>query len=214
MAGNFIDWDSINVASQNTAWQPFTGAMAGTKTYRDVAGAEIMPLLQQGIDPTLQKAIDEIVRQGQLSKERTLSDVTTSAQRRGLTSSSIESGDLTQAATQAELGQQGQITGILAQDAASKRDQMIQFLTQAYGMDFQQATSMAANLSQLMMQSQANDTEYNLAMKTIEANKEASEFKWTDLLPSAIGAAGTVLAGPGGGLTASALAKLLAAQKG
>lgn len=190
---DFIDWDAINKASQNPSYEGISKLMTTPRaSYRDVAGKEIMPLLQSGPDQYLQQAIDEIVRQGKLSKERTLSDVTTSAQSRGLTGSSIESGDLAQAATQAELGQQGQITGILAQDATAKRNQMIDFLTQAYGMDFQQANSIADNMAQLMGQELGRQTDYDIAMKTIEANKKSGEFKWTDLLAPAIKAGGLI----------------------
>jgi len=190
---SFIDWDAINQASANPTYEGIRQTMTTPRgSYRDIAGAEIMPLLQQGVDPALQKAIDEIVRQGQLSKQRTLSDVTTASQSRGLTGSSIESGDITQAATQAELGQQGQITGILAQDATAKRNQMVDFLTKAYGMDFEQANKMADNMAQLMGQELGRQTDYDIAMKTIEANKKAGEFKWTDLLAPAIQAGGVI----------------------
>lgn len=153
MASDFIDWDALTKASATPSYSGIRDVLTAPRgSYRETAGKEIMPLLQPGVDPYLQQAINEIVRQGKESKARSVADVTTAAQSRGLTGSSIESGDIAQTSTQAELGQQGQITNLLAQDAATKKQNMIQFLTQAYGMDFQAANQMADNLAQLMGQ--------------------------------------------------------------
>lgn len=150
---DFIDWNALTKASATPSYAGIRDVLTTPRgSFRETAGKEIMPLLQPGVDPYLQQAINEIVRQGKESKARSLADVTTSAQSRGLTGSSIESGDIAQTSTQAELGQQGQITNLLAQDAATKKQNMIQFLTQAYGMDFQAANQMADNLAQLMGQ--------------------------------------------------------------
>jgi hypothetical protein len=192
MANDFIDWESLLKSSQNPSYGGIRDVLTSSKeSYRDVAGKEIMPLLQPGTDPYLQQAINEIVRQGKESKARSLADVTTSAQSRGLTGSSIESGDLTQTATQAELGQQGQITNIIAQDAATKKQNMIQFLTSAYGMDFQAANQMADNLAQLMGQELGRQND--LAIAKMSKVKQPSFLE--TIAPALIGAGAKIAIG-------------------
>lgn len=186
MAQNFIDWDKLTSAAQTPSYAGIRDVLTAPRgSYRETAGKEIMPLLQPGVDPYLQQAINEIVRQGKESRARTLADVTTTAQSRGLTGSSIESGDIAQASTQSELGQQGQITGMLAQDAASKKQNMIQFLTQAYGMDFQNANQMADNLAQLMGQELGRQN----ALEIAKMSKVKQPSFLETIAPSVIGAA-------------------------
>ena len=195
MADNFIDWEKLTEASKNPSYAGIQQVMTAPRgSYRETAGKEITPLLQPGVDPYLQQAINEIVRQGKESKARTISDVTTEAQRRGITGSSIESGDIAQASTQAELGQQGQITGMLAQDAAAKRNQMVQFLTSAYGMDFQQANAMADNLAQLMGQELGRQSDLEAARLTAKAYKDAQPSFLESIAPSLISVAPKLLA--------------------
>lgn len=191
---DFIDWASINKASQSPSYESIRDVVTSPRgSFRDIAGKEIMPLLQTGTDPYLQQAINEIVRQGKESKARTMADVTTAAQSRGLTGSSIESGDLAQASYQQELGQQGQIAGMLAQDAASKQQQMVSFLTQAYGLDFQTANSMASELAQLMGQELGRRNDLEAARIAAKAMKDAQPSFLESITPALIGA-GTKIA--------------------
>ena len=191
---DYIDWDALNKASATPSYEGIRDVLTTPRgSYRETAGKEIMPLMQPGIDPYLQEAINEIVRQGKESKARTLADVQTTAQSRGLTGSSIESGDIAQASYQQELGQQGQITGMLAQDAATKKQNMIQFLTQAYGMDFQQANSIADNLAHLMGQELGRRTDVDIANITADAYRDAQPGFLKNIAPSAITAIGVVI---------------------
>lgn len=172
---DFIDWAALSKASESPSYEGIRNVLTKPRaSYTETAGKAISPLLQPGVDPYLQEAINEIVRQGKESKARTLADVTTAALSRGLTGSSIESGDIAQASTQAELGQQGQVTNLLAQDAAAKKQQMVQFLTQAYAMDFQQANALADNLAQLMGQELGRQTQekmFGQAQRAAERNQ-------------------------------------------
>lgn len=193
---DFIDWGAISNASQGSP--TYAGirdvVTAPRGSFREQAGAEITPLMQPGQDPYLQQAINEIVRQGKESKARSISDVTTEAQRRGISGSSIESGDIAETSRQMELGQQGQITNILAGDAATKRTQMIDFLTKAYGMDYATAMGMADNLAQLMGQEMGRQTQLQIAEMTADAYKNSKPGLFETLAP----AAASILGGPAG----------------
>ena len=191
---DYIDWDKLS--SANPSYEGIRDILTAQRgSYRETAGKEIMPLMQPGTDPYLQQAINEIVRQGKESKARTMADVQTIAQSRGLTGSSIESGDLAQASYQQELGQQGQITGLLAQDAAAKRTEMINFLTTAYGMDFQQANNMADTLAQLMGQELGRRNDMAMLEKSIAAEKDLQPT-WMEQAtsPGTIATVGTAVA--------------------
>jgi hypothetical protein len=155
----------------------------GQKSYTQTAFPAILPLLQPGQDPYMQQAINQIVEQGKLSKQRSISDVTTEAQKRGLTGSSIESGDIGQASYMQELGQQGQISNIMAQDASQKHQQLVNFLTQAYGMDIQSANQYAQTLAQVMGEEMSRQQEWDMFNKSLKANKRG----WFEqLLPSLV----------------------------
>lgn len=184
---SFINWDQLADMSKSPDYGNIIGMLtAPQKSYRDVAGAEVMPLLQPGVDPYMQQAINEIVRQGRESKARSIADVTTSAQARGLTGSSIESGDIAQTSYQQEMGQQGQITNLLAQDAAAKKQQMVQFLTQAYGMDFERANQISSTLAQVMGQELGRRTDIELARITGKAMRDSKPGWLESLAPTLI----------------------------
>lgn len=184
---DYIDWAALNRSSSSPSYESIRDVVTSPRgSFRDIAGKEIMPLLQTGTDPYLQQAINEIVRQGKESKARTMADVTTAAQSRGLTGSSIESGDIAQASYQQELGQQGQIAGMLAQDAASKQQQMVSFLTQAYGLDFQTANSMASELAQLMGQELGRRNDLEAARIAAKGLKDSQPSFMETIAPSLI----------------------------
>ena len=204
----FIDWDELTKLSQA---DPSYGGIANLLTsqrgsYRVTAGKEIIPLLQPGTDPYLQQAIAEIVRQGKESKARTMADVSTTAQSRGLTGSSIESGDIAQASYQQEVGQQGQITGLLAQDASQKRQEMLQFLTTSYGMDYERANSLADTLAQLMGQELGRRSDLDMFNRSLSAYKKGNKKGiMQPILGAAGGIVGTIYGGPAGGVAGSSI---------
>jgi len=194
MANSFINWDAINSASSTPSYENISKLLTANQgSYVDTAGAAITPYLQTGTDPYLQQAIQEIVRQGKESKARSISDVGTTAQSRGLTGSSIESGDIAQTSANMENTQQGQIANLLADDAKTKNTQMINFLTQAYGLDYQQANSMADNLAQLMGQELGRQNDLAIADKTAKAYKDSQSGWLSNIAPSLITGAATVL---------------------
>ncbi len=202
MPNSFIDWDQITQLSQTPSYGNIRDVLTSNKqSYRDIAGKEIMPLLQPGVDPYMQKAIDEIIRQGKASKERSIADVTSSAQSRGLTGSSIESGDIAQTSYQQELGQQGQITGMLAQDAQAKKQQMLEFLTQSYGMDYERANQVSDMMAQVMGQEMGRQQDLDMFNRALKASKKKKSGIMSPLLGAAGGVAGWVYGGgPVGGV--------------
>lgn len=203
---DFIDWASLAKSAQDPSYGNIVSTLLKPQqSFRDVAGKEIMPLLQPGADPYLQNAINEIVRQGKLSKERSLADVTTGAQSRGLTGSSIESGDLAQTSTNMELGQQGQITGMLAQDAATKRQNMLDFLMKSYGMDYERANQISDTLAQVMGQELGRAQELDMFNRALKANKKKGNSFMQPLLSAAGGVAGAVYGGAPGAAAGSTI---------
>jgi len=170
------------------------------KSMTEAAFPSVLPLLQPGVDPYLQQAIDSIVQQGQLGKERTMADVTTAMGQRGLTGSSIESGDIAEASRLSEMGTQQQVSQMTYADQIGKRNQLVQFLVQAYGMDVQQATQLAESMAQLTGQELNRQTQMTLTREAIQAQKDAQPGWLQQLLPSLIQGGATLgaasLAGP------------------
>ena len=207
MTNDFINWDEITKMSQaDPSYENIVKLLTSNQgSYRDIAGKEIMPLLEAGTDPYLQQAIAEIVRQGKESKARTMADVGTTAQSRGLTGSSIESGDIAQASYQQELGQQGQITGMLAQDAAARKQQMLQFLTTTYDMDFERANQISDMLAQAMGQEMGRRQDLDMFNRALKASKRKRSGIMQPILGAAGGVVGTIYGGPAGGVAGSAI---------
>ena len=165
---------------------------APRKTMTEAAFPSVLPLLQPGVDPYLQQAIDEIVRQGRLGKERTMADVTSAMGARGLTGSSIESGDIAEASRLAEQGTQGQVAQMTYADQIAKREQLVQFLVQAYGMDVQQATQLAESMAQLTGQELGRQTQMTLAREAIAAQAKLQPGFMEQISPSLITGGATV----------------------
>ena len=185
---DYIDWSKLAETAKTPSYENIANILttAGKSSFLDKSRDDISKYLQPGADPYLQEAINQIVAQGKESKKRAMSDVATAAQRRGISGSSIETGDIAQTAYQSELGQQGQISGLLAQDASSKNQQMVNFLTQAYGLDFQTAMGMANNLAQLMGQEFTRKNDMEIARMTSQAYKDAQPSFLESIAPSAI----------------------------
>jgi hypothetical protein len=165
----------------------------GNRSVVSSATPAILPLLQPGQDPYLQQAINSIVAEGQRAKERTLSDIGTEAMRRGLDVSSIVTGDIAQASAEHELGQMGQINKLLAQEQTAKRDMLVNFLMQAYGMDVSNANQMATQMAQLLGQEMASERQMSMFEKALKAQKSAQPKDWEKALQYGLQAAPTLL---------------------
>lgn len=155
-------------------------------TYTQATFPAILPLLQPGVDPYLQEAINSIVTQAKRGKETTLSDITTAAQQRGITGSSIEMGDIAQASRLSEEELNRQISGLVSQDQINKRNQLSKFLQQAYGIDVAQANQLAENLAQLMGQEMGRQTQLELGRMGVKQAQASQPGFFEQVLPSVI----------------------------
>lgn len=188
---DYVDWAKIAEATKTPSYSNIANILTttGKSSFLDNARGEVTKYLQPGTDPYLQEAINQIVAQGREGKRQAISSIGTEAQRRGISGSSIEMGSIADASQKYELGQRGQIANILAQDASSKNQQMVNFLTSAYGMDYQTAVGMANNLAQLMGQELTRRNDVEIARITGKAYKDAQPSFMESIAPSLITAA-------------------------
>ena len=156
------------------------------QTYSQMTMPSILPLLSTETDPYLQKAIESITGTYGESKARSLSDVGTAMQKRGLTGSSIESGALGEAAATSEKGLSDYISQLLSQSSASNKSNLLNYLQSAYGIDYQTDQTTKSNLAQLMSDELNRQTELEMLDKSLEA--QDTSF-WEDFGPSLISSA-------------------------
>ena len=160
------------------------------KSYTETVFPSVLPLLtpQEGLPAETQEAIGNIQTMGQEGIRTAMGNVGTAMQRRGLTGSSIEAGALGETARRGEMDILSQINPLIANAAQQKIDQrnnLANFLSTSYGIDFGGQTDLLDKLAQLMSDDLSRQADLNIANRTADANKSAGQ----------IGAIGNIIGG-------------------
>jgi hypothetical protein len=166
-------------------------------SFTELTFPSILPLLtpQEGITPEVQEAIQNIQRLGQEGIERGISRATTEAQRRGLTGSSIEAGQIGEAQRRGELDILGQITPLIAAEAERKQQQRTQtanFLMNAFGVDFSMQTELLDKIAQGIGEELGRQTQLELGREAAGAAETAGIYQG---IGGALGGLGSLFGG-------------------
>jgi len=177
----------------------------GDKTYSGMTMPAVLPLLTTESDPYLQEYIKSLRVSGEDSKKRAVADVTTESLKRGITGSNIEMGTIGDTVQGMEQTQEQGINQLLAQESAGKQQQLVNFLKEAYGIDFSAQAAQRENVAGAMGEKMNLDAQMKMFQDSLDAQKTSW---WQDLAPSIIGATGSILGGPIGGAAATAIGNL------
>jgi hypothetical protein len=152
------------------------------QTFSQMAFPSIVPLLQpsQGITPEIQEAIGNIQSLGQEGITRGIATATTEAQKRGITGSNIEFGAIGEAQRLGEQDILRQVTPLIAGEAERKfqqRNNLANFLTQSFGVDFQGQESLLDKIGQVIADELGRQTSLEIGKETAKAQKTSGMFQ-------------------------------------
>ncbi len=163
----------------------------GDKTYSGMTMPAVLPLLTTESDPYLQEYIKSLRVSGEDSKNRAVADVTTESLKRGITGSNIEMGTIGDTVQGMEQTQEQGINQMLAQESAGKQSQLVNFLKEAYGIDYSAQATQRENVAGAMGEKMNLDAQMKMFQDALDAQKTTW---WQDYGPSLIEAGGNIAA--------------------
>jgi len=173
----------LNVGNLNTSNMSAQGIIdlfrqAPRQSFTETVFPRVLPLLRpsEGLPGETQEAITNIQNLGQENIRQSIGNVGTAAQKRGLTGSSIEMGAIGEASRAGQADIMRQINPLIANAAQQKIDQrnkFADFLTQAYGVDFQGNEDLLDMIGQIMGDELGRQTDLGIAEKTASATESA-----------------------------------------